>query len=71
MNDTDARRENREIGFVLGRLGINPNSPIGDLLTPGIRGGIAKNGVSHTVEWFKEYSEKVKREKPEMCVPND
>ena len=56
------------IDDVLKRLGIDRKSPIGDLLTPGIRGNQSKGlTVAQNVEHFREYAERAKREVPDQC----
>ena len=62
----DTCKREQRIGFVLGKLGIEPQSPAGDLLSPGIRGDVGKGkSAAESIKFFRPFVEKWKREKPE------
>lgn len=50
----DTCKREQSIGFVLGKLGVEPGSSVGNLLAPGIRKHIDRHeDVNNVVEWFQ------------------
>jgi hypothetical protein len=46
-------KREQKVGFVLGKIGVLPQSPLGDLLSPGVRGFVdKKNGVEKAIDFF-------------------
>lgn len=62
----DTCKQEQHIGFVLGKLGVDPKSPIGDLLIPGIRGDVSKGkSTTESIDFFRPHVERFRRDRPE------